>query len=700
MSNFFNETFLYPLGLLGLLAIPIIVIIYILRSKYKTKNVSSTFIWKRSLKYVKRRIPLNFIMSLLLILQILTVIAASLAIARPTIKPLKSEEKIIILDASASMLITDGTSTRFDYAVEKIKEEAENIGPNNKITVILAGEEATVLGKEGGRIEDKGELLTAISGIKCTSGNADIEKALVKAGDILNQNAGAKIFLYTDKEYITHNNVEIVDCKRDGEWNAGIISFEDNSLITGVEFVANVGNYGVKSKCNIKLMIDGNVLAQTTLDFEKNQTRQIRFTHSTTADTGVDETKVLLRGLNGENIKTYEKATILINTEDSFGYDNEFTIYPKEKETPDILYVSKYVVNENGNVSCPGSHLYVAMMAAGYSIDSRNMYSSIDEIKDENFKGYDLYIFEGVKVYDYLPTDGAVWLLNCDGLPASVIGLDPVTGVQSGINYNETVYNSGTNLTGYEFEQSLSTDVVAEIVKNVNFSIPMNFGTLKIPAAVTEYRPIEGVGTNFKPLYTANGHNVMVAGNVGSIRVVVSSFDFGNSSLGAFVSDFPLLMYNMVGYSTPDPLPERTASIGETVNFYYPVGATTVVQKYNGAVVNKVDVASSTALMESVTINEPGKYEWVVTLPTGKNDPNNPDKELTVEKTYAVTGHMSVDESIGPFKEDTPSGILIAPTPADGTVEQPERVEILPYIIAALIFLLIVEWGVYYRDQY
>ena len=77
-----------PLGLLGLLGIPIIILIYLLKSKYVSKPVSSTFIWKRSLRYVKRKIPLNFIMSLILILQILTVIAATFAITRPTIKPL------------------------------------------------------------------------------------------------------------------------------------------------------------------------------------------------------------------------------------------------------------------------------------------------------------------------------------------------------------------------------------------------------------------------------------------------------------------------------------------------------------------------------------------------------------------------------------------------------------------------------------
>ena len=122
---------LQPLGLLGLIGVPIIIIIYLIKSKYVQKPVSSTFIWKRSLKYIKRKVPMSIIISLLLILQLLTVIAASLAISRPTIKPLKSNETIIILDASASMQTTNGTTTRFEVAKDKIFEDIEKIGSSS-----------------------------------------------------------------------------------------------------------------------------------------------------------------------------------------------------------------------------------------------------------------------------------------------------------------------------------------------------------------------------------------------------------------------------------------------------------------------------------------------------------------------------------------------------------------------------------------
>ena len=48
-------TFLYPLGLLGLIGIPILIIIYIIKQKYTEQTVSSTYIWTLSEKFLKRR---------------------------------------------------------------------------------------------------------------------------------------------------------------------------------------------------------------------------------------------------------------------------------------------------------------------------------------------------------------------------------------------------------------------------------------------------------------------------------------------------------------------------------------------------------------------------------------------------------------------------------------------------------------------
>lgn len=49
----------FPLGLLGLIGIPVLIIIYIIKNKYTEQVISSTYIWTLSEKFLKRRNPIN-----------------------------------------------------------------------------------------------------------------------------------------------------------------------------------------------------------------------------------------------------------------------------------------------------------------------------------------------------------------------------------------------------------------------------------------------------------------------------------------------------------------------------------------------------------------------------------------------------------------------------------------------------------------
>ena len=48
-------SWLTPLGFLGLIGLLILLLIYILKPNYQNKFISSTFVWKLSLKYKKKR---------------------------------------------------------------------------------------------------------------------------------------------------------------------------------------------------------------------------------------------------------------------------------------------------------------------------------------------------------------------------------------------------------------------------------------------------------------------------------------------------------------------------------------------------------------------------------------------------------------------------------------------------------------------
>ena len=140
-------SFLHPLGLLGLIAIPVIVAIYIIQSKYTEQTVPSTFIWTLSDKFLKKRNPLSGITGIIsLILQILTVAVISLAIARPVfVLPGAAKEYCFVLDSSSSMLTTDGKETRFDIAKDEIIDVINDSKNGSTYSLISVSDEAVTV---------------------------------------------------------------------------------------------------------------------------------------------------------------------------------------------------------------------------------------------------------------------------------------------------------------------------------------------------------------------------------------------------------------------------------------------------------------------------------------------------------------------------------------------------------------------------
>ena len=109
---------LYPIGLLGLIGIPILILIYIIKSKYREYTISSTYIWKLSERFLKKKSPLSKLSGLLsLILQILTVLFLSFALAHPILTlPNSARNYVLVVDNSASMNI----STRMQDVKDEI----------------------------------------------------------------------------------------------------------------------------------------------------------------------------------------------------------------------------------------------------------------------------------------------------------------------------------------------------------------------------------------------------------------------------------------------------------------------------------------------------------------------------------------------------------------------------------------------------
>lgn len=703
------ERFIQPLGWLGLLAIPVIIIIYIIKSKYKPKTVSSTFIWKRSLQYVKRKIPINFIMSLLLIMQILVALASTLAITRPLVKPPKSGETIVIVDASASMNTTDGEKTRFEIAKEKLREAAENVGENARMSIILADSrenaEFQFEGDSSEPLSSKTDVLDIIESLECTKSTSNLDGALELAEKRLEKNKGAKVVVYTDKQHAVQiqskNNLEVVLCSRANETNAGIVSVQDQLVAAGYRFDTVLKNYGRSNSFQVTLTAslgygEEKHIATTTVTMNDEEELEVIFTPVKNAQVEQGKNQVIVPISTNQSFDYYEYIRVDINVEDGLSDDNSFVLYSEVQQNPSILLVSNNLsVSENGVIDpSEMTLLRNALGSLGYVIRSTDMYKTAEAVPDSKLSGYDLYIFEGV-MPKIVPTDGAVWFLNA---PSSPTGTGVVIGDEK-----QSLTSNGFGIVEYD---PLATDEESLIIKNnVDFGegLTLNIGgqEIKIPAALSKYREILNteetpLPDNFRTIYSlGNGSPIMLAGRVGTVRTMITNFDFSNTSLAIFVSDFPILIKNMVEYSIAAPLPNRNATIGDKLIFSAPAGASEVNCYFTGYEKDSATIAVPGGTWTSedkndlqVTLDGLGSYQMEVFFYDNTG-------ALKSTQYYTLTTQIPEEEtsifSIGKTLEVE----LI-----DNATEEIYEIEVLPWILLVLIILLIIEWGVYYRDEH
>src|SRR5918999_6464634 len=121
--------FAAPLALLGLLFLPVVVAMYLLKLRRDEAVVPSTLLWNRLVADVEANAPWQKLRrSLLLLLQLLLVLILTILAARPFLeRPAGlARDIVLILDASASMAATDVVPSRMaaarDTAVEALKE--------------------------------------------------------------------------------------------------------------------------------------------------------------------------------------------------------------------------------------------------------------------------------------------------------------------------------------------------------------------------------------------------------------------------------------------------------------------------------------------------------------------------------------------------------------------------------------------------
>ena len=190
--------FATPLALLGLLFVPVVIAMYLLKLRRDEAVVPSTLLWTRLVADVEANAPWQKLRrSVLLLLQLLLVIALALLAARPFLeRPAGlAGDIVLVVDTSASMAATDVVPDRLTVAKQAAVDALRELPTGGKVSVIAADRSARIVVNES---SDLGRIREAIDGIEVTHSRGDMADALELASKLAARSGGAQILVATD----------------------------------------------------------------------------------------------------------------------------------------------------------------------------------------------------------------------------------------------------------------------------------------------------------------------------------------------------------------------------------------------------------------------------------------------------------------------------------------------------------------------
>ncbi len=634
---------LAPLGLLGLLGVLMLVVIYIIRPNYIQKVISSTYLWKLSLKYKKKRVSINKINNILIfICQMLAFSICGLLLARPVLgyeEVPRQKEEILIIDASASMRLSSGEATRFERAVSEAKLFAEQtLEEDGLLTVILADDSPDFLVLRADA-EHKPEVVEKLDALLegdsvCTYGCVDMEDAVKLAKQAMEENPNVNVRLFTATNYIHNNRIQVVDVADVDDWNVAVLQAgaeldKDNHYNISID----VGCFGRTSAVNIYCSVFGVNGTQENWSFSGVESFTQNSVEQKTVTYTMDDFP------NGTPLYSFQYMTVYVDAgvQDCFAEDDSFYIYGGDKPDFKIQYVSS--APQIFFRSVIGSY----RQAFGDSWDIKFTEAAPGDTGETT--GFDLYIFENI-MPEIMPTDGIVILVNPNTAPANC---------------------------GFRIDEA---GVVVPSSSTLEEGVPHPLMQYVTPSHLTinKYQRLGALDSNYIELMSFEGDPMVLVKDSDEEKVVLINCAINYSSLNVQY-DFGIFMANVFDYFSPVTFEKTVYEVGETIAFT-PRGTSFTVQD---------DMGREQTLGEDLTLKAATPGLYLAMQETLRLDENRVAMENFFVKVPSSESNISKE-------------VAFPQIDMDETAEKGYE-DLLVYFAAALLTLLCAEWFLHSRSR-
>lgn len=658
-------SFQYPYALFALLAIPVLIIIYILRNRYKEETAPSTYIWEISEKFLKKKNPLRKIEHLItLIVQILAIFFMAFTLAKPTITLKGQADNIVfVLDASASMnmynaktnsgLSNENKKTRFVEAKEKIMETVNDAAKGSKFTLILADEEPGYVCKD---ISDSTQFEIYLNTATASEISCDLVKPLEMAQQLLSSGVDNKCIVASDKSFTNvidnkQDNLEFIDVSDDTSINYAVNEFTYDIFGNQIQFSGSLINYNDKNPREVKIRFfvdDVNYGWTNVNNYVEDDTGK-----SVITETALPFVVTVTEKESGQLNKVKSVKVQIEDEDDALALDNVY--YANDNttsKTTNVLIVST-------------SSFYLETVMKSMKTINVN-YKTVSSYSGQT--GYDLYIFDCYNPNDSytLPSDGSVMFFGSHTVVDKSGFLPQINAYKSLADGGVIKYANNDDDLLYKELTKASTMKEIDFNSFVPYTITGDFTT------IMNYEDDNGI---IYPMAFAGK-------NQNNQREVVFSFNLSNSSF-PITYDFVNIMRNCLNYANPTTISSFEYHCGDEVT---------------------LSVSDDTTKIEIEDLN--GNVEIV----------DIDDAEQYVNYTFSKTGNYIV-RTIYDNETKREAKVFVALPKAESYVVIPDDTEInlvnndntikgdglfdniIPYVIVASV-LFGLDWILYAHEQY